>query len=268
MRLAWITDIHLNFLKPERTAELYAQLRESNADAVLLTGDVAEARTVVAALADLDAALARPIYFVLGNHDFYFGSIRRVRQAVRDLCRECPNLHYLTGAEAIELTPDVALVGHDGWADARLGDYERSMVMMNDYLLIDELAHMSKQVRWPVLKALGDEAATDLAHVLPTALAQHREVYVATHVPPLLEACWHEGHLSDDEWAPHFTCKALGDLLLATMRAHPDRRMTVFCGHTHSPGVAKPLANLEILTGGAKYGVLQIQRVWEVSNAA
>ena len=40
--------------------QLYAQLRDSYADAVLLTGDVAEARTVVAALTDLDAALRGP----------------------------------------------------------------------------------------------------------------------------------------------------------------------------------------------------------------
>jgi 3',5'-cyclic AMP phosphodiesterase CpdA len=264
MRLAWITDVHFNFLAAEEVAELYAQIRDAQADAVLLTGDVAEAKSVVGALADLDTALARPIYFVLGNHDFYFGSIRGVRQAVRDLCRERPNLHYLTGADPIDLTPGVALVGHDGWADARLGDYERSMVMMNDYRLIDELARMNKQDRWPVLKALGDEAAAELARVLPAAFNCHREVYVATHVPPLLEACWHEGRLSDDEWAPHFTCKAVGDLLLRTMQSHSDRRMTVFCGHTHSPGHVKPLPNLEILTGGAKYGVPQIQRVWDV----
>ena len=30
--------------------------------------------------------------------------------------------------------------------------------------------------------------------------------------------------------------------------------MTVFCGHTHSPGAANPLPNLEIFTGGAQYG--------------
>src|SRR5438093_2989908 len=36
------------------------------------------------------------------------------------------------------LAPGVGLIGHDGWADAREGDYERSTVMMNDYRLIEE----------------------------------------------------------------------------------------------------------------------------------
>ena len=41
--------------------------------------------------------LRRPIYFVLGNHDYYFGSIDKVRKAVKQLCQERPNLHYLPG---------------------------------------------------------------------------------------------------------------------------------------------------------------------------
>lgn len=262
MRLAWLTDIHFDFLEPAQVREYLAEVRSSGADAVMLTGDISDGNHVVARLAEMDAALERPIYFVLGNHDFYYGSIRGVRQAVADLCRERPNLQYLTTiSEPIELAPDLALIGHDGWADARLGDYERSMVMMYDYRLIAELAHMTKRERWPVLKALGDEAAEAVREKLRKALARFPRVWLATHLPPLREACWHEGQISNDEWAPHFTCKALGDVLLETMREHPDRQLTVFCGHTHSPGIAQPLPNLTIYTGGASYGHPTIQRI-------
>ncbi|MFM7113065.1 MAG: Eco57I restriction-modification methylase domain-containing protein, partial [Planctomycetota bacterium] len=40
---------------------------------------------------------------------------------------------------------------------------------------------------------------------------------VATHVPPFREACWHEGELSDDQWAPHFTSVVMGDALRAVI---------------------------------------------------
>ncbi len=205
------------------------------------------------------------MYFVLGNHDYYGGSIHAVRETVRRLCLEHPNLHYLTRAEPIELAPGVGLVGHDGWADARLGDYERSYVMMNDYKLIAELAGMTKVDRWPVLKALGDQAAADLRPALLAALAQFGRVLVATHLPPMREACWHEGQLSDDEWAPHFTCKAIGELLLEVAPLHPDCQITVYCGHTHSPGVCRPLPNLAIHTGGSEYGRPVIQEIIEFS---
>ena len=46
---------------------------------------------------------------------------------------------YLSQAGVVELTPSTALVGHDGWADARLGDFDHSDVVLNDYVLIDEL---------------------------------------------------------------------------------------------------------------------------------
>jgi hypothetical protein len=177
------------------------------------------------------------------------------------------NLHYLTAAPPVELAPGVALVGHDGWADARFGDYDRSYVMMNDYKLIAELSGMYKPERWPLLKALGDQSAAELRRSLVPALRQFRHVLVATHIPPLREACWHEGKISDDEWAPHFTCKAIGDMLLDVAAVWPDRHIEVFCGHTHSPGVTQPLPNLIMHTGGSKYGQPEIQRLIDLNKA-
>jgi Icc protein len=48
------------------------------------------------------------------------------------------------------------------------------------------------------------------------------------------------------------------------MRDHPERKMTVLCGHTHSSGVARILDNLVVLTGGAQYGKPALQQVLEV----
>jgi hypothetical protein len=35
---------------------------------------------------------------------------------------------------------------------------------------------------------------------------------------------------------------------------HPDRRILVLCGHTHSAGVHDHAPNLRVLTGAAVYG--------------
>ncbi len=261
MLLARLTDIHLNFLEPPEVEAFCERVRQTRADAVMLTGDISEARDVGERLAGLAAAIDRPIYFVLGNHDFYGGSIWQVREQVRATCEHVPNLHFLTGSPPIELMPGVGLVGHDGWADARFGDYERSFIMMNDYKLIAELAGVYKAERWPLLKALGDQSAAELRKSLLPAVARFPRVLVATHLPPVREACWHEGQISNDEWAPHFTCKAIGDLLLEVAEARPDRRLEVYCGHTHSPGVTRPRPNLVIHTGGSQYGRPEVQQV-------
>lgn len=260
MRVLWLTDIHLNFAVPPRTREFVQSVRAAEPDVVLLTGDIAEADDVTDYLAMLADALPCPIYFVLGNHDFYFGSITGVRQRIHELCQKTPNLRYLTQRDVEELAPTVGLVGHDGWADGRVGDYERSYIMMNDYKLIAELSNVGKADRWPLLKALGDEAAAHIRRVLPVALAKYTKVILATHVPPLRAACWHQGEISDDEWAPHFVCQAVGDAILEIMPKWPLRELTVLCGHTHGAGECRPLPNVHILTGGAEYGAPAIVR--------
>ncbi|HUY34581.1 MAG TPA: metallophosphoesterase [Pirellulales bacterium] len=263
-RLAWLTDIHLNFVSAAAMEQFLDGVVAARPDGVLLGGDIAEARDLIGHLKRIAATLPCPVYFVLGNHDFYRGSIGRVRAHVAELCAATPQLVWLSNAGMVELTPEVGLVGHDGWADARLGDYERSMVMMNDYRLIEELAGLGKAERWQLLKRMGDEAAEHVHRMLPRALDAYPHVVFLTHVPPLREACWYEGQISDDEWLPHFTCLAVGQALLKIMGQRPDRKLTVLCGHTHSPGETWPLANLRILTGGAEYGLPSIQRVFEL----
>ncbi|NIL97139.1 MAG: phosphoesterase [Planctomycetales bacterium] len=262
MRALWLTDIHLNFVDNRGVKILLDRVQRQQADAVLLTGDVGESHSLLPYLAQMNDAWDCPIYFVLGNHDFYFGSIERLREEVQRFCQSQPQLSYLTSLEIEELTPRIGLIGHDGWADGRIGDYERSIVMMNDYRLIHELAPFKKEERLAVLHALGDEAAAHVRRVLPQALDTYGEVVFLTHVPPLREACWYEGQLSDDEWAPHFTCKAIGDALLDIMPDYPDHHLTVLCGHTHSRGETHPLPNLEIRTGAADYGKPDIEQIF------
>jgi predicted phosphodiesterase len=266
MKLAWLTDIHLNFLGAAEADDFFSIVRADQPDAIMLTGDIGEGRNVVPWLARLDDELKRPIYFVLGNHDFYGGSIAAVRSAVAELCRQRPNLAYLTTAEtAIKLSPSIGLIGDDGWADARLGNYETSLVMMNDYRLIAELARLSKQDRWPILKQLGDQAAAHIRRLLPAALDQFPHVILATHVPPLRESCWHEGQISSDEWLPHFTCHAMGQAIMEIIRARHDCQLTVYCGHTHSPGICQPRPNVTIFTGGAIYGQPAVPEILQLA---
>src|SRR5712692_6319070 len=109
-----------------------------------------------------------------------------------------------------------------------------------------------------------DEAAKFLETRALEALASCRHVIVLTHAPPFRDACWHEGQISNNDYLPHFACRAVGDRLIQIMREHPDRSMTVFCGHTHSAGFARILPNLSVHTGGAEYDNPAIQRVFEL----
>jgi predicted MPP superfamily phosphohydrolase len=270
MRLVWATDIHLNFVAVERRLQFFDVLASHEPDAVLLSGDIAESNTVDQCLLEMARVLQRPIYFVLGNHDFYRGSIAETRARVERLSRQSPYLIYLARSGLVQLTPDTVLLGHDGWGDARLGDFEHSDIILNDYLLVEELYHWNAMLELdrPALRrslhGLGDEAAQYLKSLLPDALARARQVVVLTHVPPFRDACWHANAISDDRWLPHFSCQAVGRVLEAAMRQHTDREMLVLCGHTHSRGTARILGNLQVLTGEAQYAHPAVEQVLDV----
>jgi len=265
MRLAWLTDLHLNFVDLSEVDRLCLRIRDEEAGAVLISGDIAEAPDVVTYLEYLDRWLDRPIFFVLGNHDFYRGGMAEVRARVAELDSHAPWLHWLNLAGVVELTAETGLVGHDGWVDGRLGDYAGSDVLLNDYFLIEELAGLDPGERLERLHGLGAEAADHFRRVLPEALARFQHVIAVTHVPPFRESCWHLGTISGDAWLPHFASKVTGEVLAAVMRMHPDRELLVLCGHTHSSGAAQILPNLKVLTGEAVYGRPEVQG-WIILN--
>ena len=257
--LLWLTDLHFNFLTPNQVEAFCQRLVAEDPSGVLIGGDIGEADTAATYLQTLEAALQRPIYFVLGNHDFYGGSIDAVRAEMRRLARDSRRLHWLPTAGIVPLTEGTCLIGHGAWADGRLGNYRGSDVMLNDYFLIRELTGLDRATRLTRLNELGDEAATYLDGLLPRALDRFHHVILLTHAPPFREACWHEGEISDENWLPHFSCKAVGDVLIRRMREHEACEMTVLCGHTHSAGRAQILPNLHVKTGRAVYGRPQIQ---------
>ena len=280
MRVAWATDIHLDFLADEQVRGFAATLAAEQPDAVVLTGDLSHAEQLEHHLRLLLGGLRCSIYFVLGNHDYYGSSIVDVRAAVADLCARRSRLRSLPECGVVSLSEHTAMIGVDGWADARLGDLAGTNVVLNDFFHIAELAAtldpevraapalLRGRDRGPLhraLQALGAAEAARCDALLTAALASHSQVLVATHVPPFAAACWHEGRLSDANWLPYFTCHALGEVLLAQARRHPQRRITVICGHTHGAGEAQIEPNLRVLTGAATYRRPQLQRVLELA---
>jgi 3',5'-cyclic AMP phosphodiesterase CpdA len=262
-RLAWISDPHLNFV--ERGSKAWRELVRAAraAGAVLLGGDISEAHTLERDLRALQQDLHLPVYFVLGNHDFYGGGVDQVRQRARALSQEQPQLCWLPAVPGghVPLGADVALLGVDGWGDARLGNAESSPVALNDFLLIED--HRNALVRERLvahLRELGDRDAEELRENLQRAATHHRLV-VLTHVPPFREACWHAGSLSSDDWLPYFACDAVGRVLAEFAGQHPGHELLVLCGHTHGGGRAQIQDNLLVVTGPADYGSPTVQGI-------
>lgn len=130
MKFVWLTDIHINFLNEDAREQFYQKIIDANCDCVLITGDIAEADCVVDLLAEMQNRINKPIYFVLGNHDYYRGQINAVREAVTQLTKKNHQLFWLPASGMQLLNQNTILLGQDGWADGRLGDYANSRVAL------------------------------------------------------------------------------------------------------------------------------------------
>lgn len=260
-KIVWVTDIHLNFLGVQGLEKFIDLVQNESPDVLLVGGDIGEAPNISLYLQRLEQSLDLQIYFVLGNHDFYKGSLSQVREEMRKISITSNRLFFLDDIPYVELTKEIALVGHSSWADGRLGNYDKSQIMLNDYILIEEFRGLTKVQRLRKLHELGDNAASQLKDDIESALKHYKKLLCLTHVPPFRESCWSEGKISDDNYLPHFACRVVGDVIRSIMESRPDSYLTVLCGHTHSSDRTKILENLEVITGGAEYGQPKIQQV-------
>jgi len=265
VKFAWLTDIHLEFLTDEETQLFIKELAGKKVSGVFLTGDISLTKSIGRHLALMGEMISVPIYFVLGNHDYYGGNIAKTRKKVEAVASDSVHLYYLPAAGVVQLNDSTCLIGHGGWADGRLGSARHSSVFLNDYLKIEDFIGKGKAERFSLLSRLGDQAARCLETALQRAIDHYTNIYLLTHVPPFKEACWHKGAPSDDDFLPHFACKAVGDILIRIMGSNSNKQLTVLCGHTHSEGRAQILPNLQVKTGRAIYGHPEIQEIIHIA---
>jgi len=260
-RIAWLTDIHLEFVRVEVALAFIDQIAAESYDLVLIGGDTGTARNLDFFLRAFDERIQCPAFFVLGNHDFYHGSLQQICSLAEEISDRSQWLRWLTTQGIVEISNSTCLLGHDSWADGRLGNGSNSQVELNDYYYIKEFAGLFRQERYRKMAELGGLAEEHFRRWLPLACIDYRNILLLTHVPPFREACWHEGSISDDDFLPHFTCKVVGDILREIMLQNPHTHLTVLCGHTHGRGEVDILPNLHIKTGGAEYGHPEIQEM-------
>lgn len=263
-RIAWATDLHLNFAGLSQWDRFIRQANTCDCQAIVVSGDISESEDLTWNLQRIKTEVNLPIYFVLGNHDFYHGGIDAVRRDVGNLCLNDSGFTYLTDHAPVQLNDHWALCGEDGWGDGRDGDCFQTPVRLNDFQLIEDFRDLDLAGRYRKIRRQGAASALRLGRQLEQAAPLAPNILVVTHVPPFRESCWYEGNVSDDNWAPFFVCKSTGWALRRFCLAHPNHSVLVLCGHTHHGGCAQILSNLVVWTGAAEYGEPEISEVLEL----
>jgi len=273
---AWATDIHLDHIADESKIIKFAEkLVETDPAGVFLTGDISSSKKIVYHLSALERIVQRPIYFVLGNHDYYDGDVQTVRKTMREVCSISEFLKYMPLTHYTMLSKDTAVVGHDGWYDALYADPHRSRFLMSDWVLIRDFVPYSGGGQF--MNMMGDvkdryglvEAVQKLAHEATThvmlgikdAVKRFKNIVVLTHVPPFKESHVYNGVQGDDNAQPWFTSKMMGDMLLDAAKTYPDVSFTILAGHTHGPFDGQIVPNLRVSVGEAHYGNPAPQRL-------
>ena len=249
----FLTDPHLDRTAEDKIACLLRRIRSAESDVVLITGDISDAHNLRRHLGLLAEACApRPLYFLLGNHDYYGGDFHGVATDVKDLCGSIGNLHHLDGSGVIRLSVGVGLLGHGGWADARAGDGLETTVQSRDCGSIADFRNLDHRQTLDRMRSLGVESADKIRSIFPLALTCYRHVIVATHVPPFHNAVLHNGKPADHRYLPHFCNLSVGVMLVGIMRAYPRRHVTVLAGHSHGAFAKNMTRNLSVRVGASR----------------
>lgn len=251
MRVVWLSDLHLNFVS-DADVELFAYRVDAlKPDTVLLSGDISDSRNLHK---HLEILRFLPMYYVLGNHDYYHGSISAVRKSLDN------DPQYLSNLGVVRLARDIAVIGADGWADMRNG-CENSSLQINDDYLIWELSNICsiKDQKKAVRQRLADADAQHIANLLPDSLAENKVTIVLTHVPPFIEVCVP----GDSEGLPYFSSKSMGQVIVRSLNGTSSGRCLVLCGHAHTAVVYMRSQRLVIMAAQAEYGKLAIANIFE-----
>lgn len=260
--IAWCTDLHFDSTSVSRIDSFIREVESTNAASVLITGDISNAKRITVDLEYLETKLQRPIYFVLGNHDFYGSYIESTRNEVTALCRRSTYLKYLTSVSLI-IIGSTAIIGHDGWYDARAGSYKETTFLMNDWVQIGDFAtknvvdHLRMVANYrrvaEIAMPLADASCVHLTASIKDAVrAKCTNIIIATHVPPFISSHIHRGVVGDVNAHPWYVNHALGMTLRAAKATYRNVNFWVFAGHTHSEYVGV-IDGVNVRVGSAEY---------------
>ena len=214
--IIWTNDIHLNFLIGKSSIQKFSKsLTEKNPEAscLIISGDISSGEVLKDHLIRLVQEWGKPIYFVLGNHDYYNSSWSEIDILAKGLNNYIPNLHWLN--QGIHKIDNHIICGVGGWYDAFYGNPDTNF-RLNDFRLINELSFV-EGIREFLLEEIRERARRE-ADILAVQLKEackedEGTIIVVTHVPPYKESSLYRGDNPTEDSLPWFTSASTGAVL-------------------------------------------------------
>lgn len=219
LNLEWITDTHFNRYS-NRDIDSFAHSLRGTCDGVVISGDISEGASFFKDLLNFQRGCGLPIYFVLGNHDFWGHSILERRREVHEFTKRHRYFNYLTLSDVF-LINGVSLTGHDG--------IYAPIDECVDYSTCNDFSHIKDLIgrnRIKNLVSLNDIYKGEYIKKLEEAGRKSDTIMFFTHMPPYLWAC---SGLNN-----HFVYNpVLGACITDYLALNPSKNIQVYSGHTH-----------------------------------
>lgn len=269
-RLAWCTDIHLDVCgdTDNATIRLVEKAVRQGVDGMVVTGDISNGQNLVYHLSVMERVLQKPIYFVLGNHDYWAQHRDNIHKQMRELNGMAPYLKWLPGSSYVPISDTTCILGHDGWYDCFEGDFKTSPFTMNDWNNIHDFREIGGPANRSAIVALSrkwsHEATKSVHDAIKSAARYHSVIVVATHVPPFVEVAKDPEGRTNVDSLPWYTSSLMGSMLRQAAQAFPKVKFVVLAGHTHKRFSTRIDGNMVCHVGGADYGRPELQDIVEV----
>lgn len=252
------SDVHLDHLSDDglkRYLRMVASVTSANS-IVLVTGDITTSKHLRRHVQDLKNACGGRMLYVLGNHDRWDASFADAPTVLAADASPDGFCVFMDLVGSVEIDEQTCVVGESGWYDGRNGEQGNPRFIMRDWHVIDE--YRGREPR-TFSSIVADTRANVLEQKLRAACQRYERIVVLTHVPPYVESCLHLGRPSDTWALPWFSSQAMGDVLDQIAAEHPNVKLEVLCGHTHSPATYRRSDNLHVTTAKAIYGAPTIE---------
>lgn len=265
MKILHLTDLHLNHADMKTRLRFYKKVYSHSADYLMVGGDTGDSPQLMIdgliELANCACSDHTKILFTCGNHDAYNSSLQEMNEAANGLAKQYPDrFTYLDDAEPTHIQEGVVVTGQGLWYDMRNGDGVNSIIELNDFRLVEDLAQnpnikysIQRVIRSEICKKLSDKQTENLKNKLEKLSVDVKEVIIVTHVPPFAEAAWFMGKQSSSGWVTYMSSKNTGEMLNKFADSRPSTQINVYTGHTHGKGHYISRQNLNVHTGAARY---------------
>jgi len=247
----WYSDLHLNFLSEKKLTLFIDSIISRNPDLVWLTGDITTGKKLIEHLELLVNRLPFPIYFIIGNHDYWGSSIEQTHENIRELVKKYPGrLFWVSDKLSLPFSESTVLIGNEGWYDAMLG-WPRHLVFTWDWFHISNFRALGCCKRITSFQKVAADFTSKMRESLLSALNTHDHVYAMTHIPPWAEATHDVGTFFGWFWLPYNVSVKMGMMFKEVMEQFPNKKLTVLCGHTHSKKSVQISGNINCHVAGA-----------------